>query len=56
MNDLKKEVLDFGQRARAAARALGWMSTERKNAGLLAMADQLCASASSILQENCKDV
>jgi glutamate-5-semialdehyde dehydrogenase len=56
MNDLKKEVLDFGQRARAAARALAWMSTERKNAGLLAMADQLYASASPILQENCKDV
>jgi glutamate-5-semialdehyde dehydrogenase len=56
MNDLKNEVLDFGQRARAAARALARMSTERKNAGLLAMANQLCASASPILQENCKDV
>src|SRR5216683_6603445 len=56
MNDLKNEVLDFGQRARAAARALARISTERKNAGLLAMANQLCASASPILQENCKDV
>src|ERR1700720_2515252 len=56
MNDLKNEVLDFGQRARAAAPALARMSTERKNAGLLAMADQLCASASPILQENCKDI
>ena len=32
------------------------MSTERKNAGLLAMADQLCASANTILQANGKDV
>jgi glutamate-5-semialdehyde dehydrogenase len=56
MNDLKKEVLDFGRRARTAARALAWMSTEQKDAGLLAMADQLCANASAILQENCKDV
>src|SRR5260370_5953168 len=56
MKDLKNEVLDFGQRARAAGRALARISTERKNAGLLAMANQLCASASPILQENCKDV
>jgi glutamate-5-semialdehyde dehydrogenase len=39
-----------------AARALAQMSTERKNAGLLAMADQLCASANTILQANGKDV
>src|SRR3989475_10604801 len=32
------------------------MSTERKNAALLAMADQLCASAGKILQANGKDV
>ena len=44
------------RRARAAARALARMSTERKNAALLAMADQLCASAGTILQANGKDV
>jgi glutamate-5-semialdehyde dehydrogenase len=38
-----------------AARALAQMSTERKNAGLLAMADQLCSSANTILQANSKD-
>src|SRR5439155_21092491 len=56
MDDLRSEVLDFGKRARTAARALARMSTERKNAALLAMADQLCASAGAILQANGKDV
>src|SRR5881392_1389528 len=56
MDDLKSEVLDFGKRARAAARALARMSTERKNAALLAMADQLDASTGAILRANGKDV
>ena len=56
MDDLKSEVLDFGKRARAAARALARMSTERKNAALLAMADQLGASTGAILRANGKDV
>jgi glutamate-5-semialdehyde dehydrogenase len=56
MDDLRSEVLDFGKRARAAARALARMSTERKNAALLAMADQLRASAGAILRANGKDV
>src|SRR5438093_10693288 len=55
-DDLGDEVLSCGRRARAAARALARMSTERKNAALLAMADQLCTSASTILQANGKDV
>ena len=55
-HDLRNEVLNCGRRARAAARALAQMSTERKNAALLAMADQLCASASTILQANRKDL
>src|SRR5438477_9440563 len=56
MEDLRSEVLDFGKRARAAARALAQMSTERKNAALLAMADQLDASTGAILRANGKDV
>src|SRR6266404_7533319 len=56
MDDLRSEVLDFGKRARAAARALARMSTERKNAALLAMADQLHASGGAILHANGKDV
>ena len=55
-DDLRNEVLSCGRRARVAARALAQMSTERKNAGLFAMADQLCASANTILQANGKDV
>src|SRR5215475_11038725 len=55
-HDLRNEVLGCGRRARAAARALARMSTERKNAALLAMANQLCASAGTILQANSKDV
>src|SRR5689334_4955279 len=54
--DLRNEVLSYGKRARAAARALARMSTERKNAALLAMADELCASAGTILEANGKDV
>src|SRR6266481_336105 len=55
-DDLRNEVLSCGRRARVAARALAQMSTERKNVGLLAMADQLYASANTILQANGKDV
>src|SRR5437899_12264906 len=55
-DDLRNDVLSYGRRARAAARAVARMSTERKNAALLAMADQLCASAGKILQANGKDV
>src|SRR6516162_1507700 len=54
--DLRNEVLGCGRRARAAARGLARMSTEGKNAALLAMADQLCASVSTILQANRKDL
>src|SRR5438046_5722990 len=56
MDDLRNEVLGCGKRARAAASALARMSAERKNAALLDMADQLCASAGAILQANGKDV
>src|SRR6266581_3872898 len=55
-DDLRNEVLSCGRRARVAARALARMSTEKKNAALLAMADQLCANAGTILQANGKDV
>src|SRR6266705_1147340 len=55
-DDLRNEVLSYGRRARTAARALERMSSEQKNAALLAMADQHCASAGTILQANRKDV
>ena len=50
MDDLRSEVLDFGKRARAAARALAQMRTERKNADLLAMEYKLSASTGQILR------
>src|SRR5436309_10928641 len=55
-DDLGDEVLSCGKRARAAARALARISTQRKNAALLAMADQLSASTGAILRANGKDV
>src|SRR5207253_8750545 len=55
-DELRDQVLSCGRRARAAARDLARMSTEWKNAALLAMADQLRASAGAILQANGKDV
>lgn len=55
-DDLRNEVLSCGRRARAAARTLGRMSTERKNAALIAMADHLCATAGTILEANRTDV
>jgi len=55
-NDLRNEVLSCGRRARAAARVLARVSTERKNSALIRMSDQLCASADTILQANRQDV
>jgi glutamate-5-semialdehyde dehydrogenase len=54
--DLRNEILTCGRRARVAARVLGRMSSERKNAALIRMADQLCATADIILQANRQDV
>jgi glutamate-5-semialdehyde dehydrogenase len=55
-HDLRNEILSYGRRARTAARALVRTETESKNAALLAMADQLCACADTILHANGKDV
>ena len=55
-DNLRNEILECGRRARAATRSLARTSSERKNAALLAMAEQLCASASEILEANARDV
>jgi glutamate-5-semialdehyde dehydrogenase len=55
MDNLRNEVSDYGRRARGAARALARLTTAQKNAALLAMADQLGASAGAILRANDKD-
>ena len=49
-------VRELALRAKEAARRLAVLSTDEKNALLLAMADQLVASRDEILQANRKDV
>ncbi|MEO6870870.1 MAG: gamma-glutamyl-phosphate reductase, partial [Chthoniobacterales bacterium] len=53
---LPEQILDFGQRARRAARALAQLSSEEKSAALRAMADEVVASAQPILAANEKDL
>jgi glutamate-5-semialdehyde dehydrogenase len=56
MTELKDLILDYGRRARQAARALARLGTEQKNAALLAMADQLVARTEAILDANRQDL
>ncbi len=53
---LSEQILDYGRRARAAARALRLCTTEQKNAGIRAMADELLAAESAILAANAQDL
>ena len=52
MTDLNQ----MGQAARAASRQLAVLSTARKNAALLAIADALEAQAATVLAANAKDI
>lgn len=54
--DLQQQILDLGRRARKAARDLAKLSSEQKNAALLAMADEIMASRAAILSANEKDL
>ena len=54
--DLTAQIHDFGRRARVASRVLRQCSSEQKNRGLLAMADQLIAMQDEILAANRLDV
>ena len=56
MMSLEEEILDYGRRARRAARALAQFSTAQKNAALLAMADEIMGRADAILAANEKDL
>lgn len=56
MTELQSEILDFGQRARAAARVLARTGTAQKNAALQAMADEISARGDAILAANEKDL
>ncbi len=53
---LTDQILDFGRRARAAARQLRLCTTEQKNAGIRAMADELLAAETEILAANAQDL
>lgn len=55
-NDIESLILDIGQRARIASRALSLLSTDAKNTVLLAMADALVTNATTILTANASDV
>ncbi len=54
--DIKHYMTDVGQRARQASRALVKASSNKKNAALLAIAELLEASMSSLIAENKKDL
>ena len=54
--DLKEQILDFGRRARAAARLLARLDSATKNAGLVAMADEILAAKEEILAANARDL
>jgi glutamate-5-semialdehyde dehydrogenase len=54
--ELKDQILDFGRRARAAARRLSQLPSAQKNAALQAMADEILARRATILGANEKDL
>ncbi len=54
--DIRDQVFTMGKQARAAAHALTTLTTEHKNDILLAMADGIVASESTILEANEKDL
>ncbi|HWL54181.1 MAG TPA: glutamate-5-semialdehyde dehydrogenase [Chthoniobacteraceae bacterium] len=56
MMDLTAQIHELGRRAKAAARELARLSSEQKNAGLLAMADALVASREELLAANRRDL
>ncbi|MDD5350467.1 MAG: glutamate-5-semialdehyde dehydrogenase [Chthoniobacteraceae bacterium] len=53
---LQDTILDLGRRARAASKELARLSCAQKNAGLLAMADELLDSQQTMLAANARDV
>ena len=50
--ELKEQIHELGRRARAASKQLAQLSAEQKNAGLLAMADELIADQDALLAAN----
>ncbi|HEX5176290.1 MAG TPA: glutamate-5-semialdehyde dehydrogenase, partial [Chthoniobacteraceae bacterium] len=56
MMSLQEEILDYGRRARIAARSLALLSARAKNNALLAMADEIMARSEVILAANENDL
>ncbi|RDJ09751.1 glutamate-5-semialdehyde dehydrogenase [Rhizobium grahamii] len=54
--DIDALMNDIGRKAKAAARPLGFASTEAKNKALSAMADAIFANKDHILAENARDL
>ncbi len=54
--NLNDQILDFGKRAKAAARMLRQCTTAQKNDGIKAMADELITAKDAILAANAEDV
>ncbi|MBY5635642.1 glutamate-5-semialdehyde dehydrogenase [Rhizobium leguminosarum] len=54
--DIDVLMNDIGRKAKAAARPLGFASTEAKNSALNAMADAILGNKAHILAENAKDL
>ncbi len=54
--DIDVLMNDIGRKAKAAARPLGFASTDAKNKALNAMADAILANKAHILSENAKDL
>ncbi|MBY5669149.1 glutamate-5-semialdehyde dehydrogenase [Rhizobium leguminosarum] len=55
-SDIDVLMNDIGRKAKAAARPLGFASTEAKNSALNAMADAILDNKAHILAENAKDL
>lgn len=50
------DITALGRAARSAGRELALVSTERKNAAILAIADELESNAATVLEQNAEDV
>ncbi|MDB6005766.1 MAG: glutamate-5-semialdehyde dehydrogenase, partial [Prosthecobacter sp.] len=55
-SEIKSAILDMGRRARAASYALVKLSSEQKNAILVAMAEEIMAQQEAILAANALDL
>lgn len=55
-SEIQSAILDMGRRARAASYALVKLTSEQKNAILLAMADEIMACQNAILSANALDL